>query len=356
MLNSIIQPRRINCGEIIRKMSDQVLFVDNSFQRRLVWTEKQKIRLIETILIGYPMPEIYLWEQMPDTTQNIQRQSIVDGQQRLSAIYSFYAGEFVLKKSALDAANRDGDFSGCYWCDLSADLKQHFLQYEINARAIPSSTSDTEIRGLFSRLNETDKSLNPQELRHAQLHGHFLQAAEDMANLDFWKAVPLFSQSAVRRMKDVEFSSSLLTFLRKGIVSDTPSSLNSMYDQYSDSYRHKNKDFEMAEEILKKMKVFYNRGNIIPEFIVRETHFYTIFVLVYSRISQRKSPITTAELDQFFDHYKKFDPEKEHDSKTKAGKIADALRRYRLGSSYRISSKSSREQRVFALQDFLALL
>ena len=73
-LNAIIQSERPSVTNIVTKMRSSEYFVDNSFQRRLVWTEKQKIRLIETILTNYPMPEIYLWQQPADP--EIGRQNI----------------------------------------------------------------------------------------------------------------------------------------------------------------------------------------------------------------------------------------------------------------------------------------
>ncbi len=355
MLNDIIQPRRININELMRRMADNSLYVDNSFQRKLVWTEKQKIRLIETVLIGYPMPEIYLWDQKPNPKTGIQRQSIVDGQQRLSAMRAYQAGEFYIKKNAVDAANKDRDFAGKGWLELSLPDQHRFLEYEINARSIPSSTSETEIRHLFTRLNETDKSLNPQELRHARLQGTFLQASEEIANLDFWSKVPVFTQNHIRRMKDVEFASALLTFLRNGIVSDTAESLNSMYNRFSDSYSFRSKDFETSREILSKLSDIYMRSSNAKEFISRETHLYTLFVLAFLRQRETGINLKLDEVESFFTAYKNFDPDKEHSEGSDGAKKAELLRRYRQGSSSRIGSKSSREQRIFAMQDYLRL-
>lgn len=355
MLNDLIQPRRINVNELSRRMREETLFVDNSFQRKLVWTVKQKIRLIETILIGYPMPEIYLWDQRPNPATGIQRQSIVDGQQRLSAIMAFQAGEFLIKKTAIDPANKEKEFSGKGWASLAVNLQQKFLEYEINARSIPSSTSETEIRHLFTRLNETDKSLNPQELRHARLQGAFLEASEEIADLSFWKVVPVFNSASIRRMKDVEFSSSLITFLRNGIVSDSPSSLNDMYNRYSDAYAARKKDYEAISLILRHIENVYDAADLAKEYISRETHLYTLFVLFYINLAEKRPFVNAASIENFYRAYKSFDPDIEYEGGTPEAKRADLLRRYRQGSSYRIGSKSSRELRVFALQDFLKL-
>jgi len=115
MLNNIIHTERPSVTAIVAKMRTKEYFVDDSFQRRLVWTEKQKIRLIETILINYPMPEIYLWQQPSDPTTGNQSFSVVDGQQRLTAITAFVSNEFALKAVALDPDHRGEDYAGKYW-------------------------------------------------------------------------------------------------------------------------------------------------------------------------------------------------------------------------------------------------
>ena len=72
---------------IVDQYREELLYVDDSFQRRYVWHEKHKIKLIETILLGYAIPEIYVWDVTTDPDTGDTKRSIVDGQQRYRFIY-----------------------------------------------------------------------------------------------------------------------------------------------------------------------------------------------------------------------------------------------------------------------------
>ena len=65
------------------------LIIDSSYQRRSVWTVQDNIRLIETILIGYIVPEVFLWPASVDPETGDTVTHIVDGQQRINAIIDF---------------------------------------------------------------------------------------------------------------------------------------------------------------------------------------------------------------------------------------------------------------------------
>ena len=85
-----------------------VITVDNSYQRKYIWQSKDQIALIETILLGYPIPEIYLWANDTDPNSGDTKYSIVDGQQRLTTIQKYLNDDFKLHKSAID--NDDADY------------------------------------------------------------------------------------------------------------------------------------------------------------------------------------------------------------------------------------------------------
>src|ERR1700683_3472776 len=95
------------------------IYVDNSFQRRSVWVERNKARLIETILTGFPMPEIYLWLGKADPKTGLTKYSIVDGQQRLTAIRDFIANGFSLRSLYLDRKNRSASYADKSFKELS---------------------------------------------------------------------------------------------------------------------------------------------------------------------------------------------------------------------------------------------
>jgi hypothetical protein len=124
-----------------------------------VWSRSQKQLLIDTILRGYDIPKLY-WSQADERGQ---RYEVVDGQQRLRAIWEFMSGEFALPK---DAEAVDGEqVAGFKYADLSLDMRLTFDQYQLSVVVIESADED-EIRELFLRL-QNGTSLKAQERRNA---------------------------------------------------------------------------------------------------------------------------------------------------------------------------------------------
>ena len=129
------------------------------FQRPAVWTTAQKQLLIDTILRDYDIPKLY-WRKVgskPDTYD------VVDGQQRLRAIWEFFDGKFSLPK---DAEPVDGyAVAGCAHATLPDDLRIRFDVYALDV-VILEDTDEDEVREMFLRL-QNGTSLKAQEKRNA---------------------------------------------------------------------------------------------------------------------------------------------------------------------------------------------
>ncbi len=274
---------KFSISQIKSMFDSDMIFIDNSFQRRYVWEEKHKIALIETILLGYDIPAIYLWQQEPDPTTGSIRYSVVDGQQRIGAIISFLKNEFPLTKKYL-ISTTDSEWNNKYFNDLSDDLKRNIWAYALNVNDINKDVTIEEIKTMFLRLNITNKALNYQELRNAQFNGKFIKLAIELSELDFWRNNLVFSNNDIRRMKDVEFISHLLIFLRKGMkVAVSQSLINKMYDLYNDEYTEYNNDKTTVINILNQIQIIINKlGQDNKSKINKITHIYTLFVAMYA--------------------------------------------------------------------------
>jgi uncharacterized protein with ParB-like and HNH nuclease domain len=344
--NNEIQPSRPNITEILTKMRASEYFVDRSFQRRLVWTDKQKVRLIETVLMEYPMPEIYLWEQVPDAETGQQKFSIVDGQQRLSTLREFTSNEWPLKATSLDPEHQNAAYADKFWKDLSNEQRAAFFQYNINARRVPSAVSEAEIRKIFARLNETDRSLNPQEMRNATLNGAFLTASLDVADSKEMKGLDIFTRDNIRRMADVEFASQLLGYERKGIVNDTPTSMNDLYDEFSSEYQSSPEDTAKVKSSLKAISEIFHDSKI-REFFETQNYVYTLHTLL-----DTKPDIEPASWRQplaaFVTAYKAAPADDDP-----SVQIDENVSEFRKGASSRTRSKSSRTKRLFGLKNWI---
>lgn len=338
--NETIQSSRLSVAKLVEGFRDGSYYVDDSFQRRLVWGEKQKVRLIETVLMGYPIPEIYIHQQPTDPKTGKQRFSIVDGQQRISSLSQFVSNEWMLKSTYLDIANRSSDYADDEWTNLSTSQKSIVYDYMLNVRIIPPSIQTEEIRKIFKRLNETDRSLNPQEIRHAEFTGKFLKLAEKIADLAFWENWEVFSDRSIRRMADVEFATSLLSYVKNGVVTDTAANINHLYDLYNDSYPGIRSDEKKIKDTLDMIEYLFENSEEIAEFFNKTVHLYTLFVILDQSgfVPNKRGMIN---------RLKEFIAANEAERKIKT--ILD----YRRGSEQRTRSKTSREQRHEALLSFL---
>ncbi|MBF4162502.1 DUF262 domain-containing protein [Nocardioides acrostichi] len=174
-----------------------------AFQRNMVWNDDQRSYLVDTILRGLPVPEVYIQNNTsPDGDDQI---VVVDGQQRISACVDFVLDGFTLSTDEeIDAEWRGKKFSG-----LSDPLKARFRGFVFVARQLPD-LGDAVLRDIFRRLNRTVESLEPQELRHAAYTGPFIQLVERAAETDGLDELGVFTaRDALRRRHD-EFVSEVL--------------------------------------------------------------------------------------------------------------------------------------------------
>jgi hypothetical protein len=129
------------------------------FQRPAVWTVSQKQLLIDTILRGYDIPKMY-WRRIstgPD------RYEVVDGQQRLRAIWGFVDGDFKLPSNAEPIAEHG--LAGISYLELSDELRMQFDTYSVDVVVLDDTDGD-EVREMFLRL-QNGTSLKAQEKRNA---------------------------------------------------------------------------------------------------------------------------------------------------------------------------------------------
>lgn len=339
-VNSHITQSQFSALHIIEHFSDKRYFVDDSFQRRLVWGDKQKVKLIETILMGYPIPEIYLHAQPIDPGDLKQRHSVVDGQQRMSCLEQFTNDEWPLEIRYLEKANRAEEYGDKKYSELPSKIKSKILQYIFHTRIIDSDVAIADVKKVFKRINETDRSLNLQEIRHAEFDGKFIGLAEELANKSFWQDYSVFTLNGIRRMADVEFTTSLLIYLRLGITTDTSAIVNRMYDTFNDSYPERAADKKIISERLMKISKIFEKSEETRRLFSLPVHLYTLFTSMDVVGHARSITWYSQHLSDFAREY----------AGGKSNKLFDS---YRKGAEQRTRSKGSRDLRGDALNKFL---
>ena len=344
----------IKINDIYTKFNDEEWIVDRTYQRRKVWGIKDNIRLIETILLELVIPEIFIWDCDTDPLTGKTITHIVDGQQRIYAIFEFIQEKYKLQSKHLisdEIKNLYGDFT---FSQLPDDIKKRIWTYEISVVNLNSSFSLDEIKNMFYRLNLTDYSLNEQEKRNS-MDSAFGKAAESLADLEFWTKHKIFSPRDIRRMGDVEYCSSILLLCREGIVDQTKQeTLDQIYTDFVDEYIDKAKDLEKVCVAM----------NVIDDLIVTETEsfsskkvqMFTLFALAFDFIDNKIS--ITEEVKQYFIQFvKTYNAFKnEYDfplSTDEERKAFEMIKKYKLASSEGVNKISNRMIRYEVLKKIL---
>lgn len=135
--------------DLYSAMRNQSLTLSPYFQRNLVWRDAHKRDFIETILQGYPFPQIFLARGPIDLDTMSASQAVVDGQQRLNTIREFING-------SIDAYGKN-------FVDLSPKEKEDFLKYEVAVIDFDLDANDPRLKDIFHRLNRTFYSLSAIE-------------------------------------------------------------------------------------------------------------------------------------------------------------------------------------------------
>jgi hypothetical protein len=179
---------------LVTAIRDETLTPRPEFQRRLVWSNRHKAHFLDTVLKGYPFPEIYIaaGDVDPDTGEGTEM--LVDGQQRVTTLYQYFTGSPDLRLPEDIPAYQD----------LADAEKREFLEYEVVIRDL-GSRSIADIKEIFERINSTKYALNAMEVHNARYGGAFKQFGEEWATHDFFEKHRVFHTNEVRRMQDVRF-------------------------------------------------------------------------------------------------------------------------------------------------------
>ena len=137
-----------------------LVVLDSEFQRESVWKLQQKRELIESILMGLPLPIFYFNED------KMGRLIVIDGRQRLNAVFSFLNNEF-----ALDKLKILKEFNKKKFEDLDPVYQSKIEDYQIMAHVIQPMTPDRVKFDIFDRVNRAGTQLNKQEIRNALYQG-----------------------------------------------------------------------------------------------------------------------------------------------------------------------------------------
>ncbi len=258
---------------------NEQLDLNPPYQRRSVWSPKDRRFFLDTIFRGYPSPSIFLHKQVVGGKTTY---FVVDGKQRLETIL-----KFANNKISIDKDYGDDRLAGKKWKAIKKDeiLARSFWDYVIPVEQTNIVDSKL-VNEVFDRLNRNSRRLVDQELRHAKFEGWFINFVETESESPDWEQLGVVTAARAKRMKDVQFLSELLIVLLKGQVSgfdqdeiteycakyEDLSDLDIPFDEYEIRTR-----FDKAKKYLLQVEVI---NHSITKYANDFTNFYSLWAVI----------------------------------------------------------------------------
>lgn len=222
------------------------------YQRDFVWSEKRQSRLIESIVLGLPVPPIFLAENQNG------RQEIVDGSQRIRTLYAFINGD--LKLVGLKKVTT---LNGIKFDDLDISRRRKFNNTTLSCFVLSPNATDEVKNDLFERINKGSDNLRNMETRKGIYRGAFTKFIyNDCAkNTEFKNSITL-SASVKKRQEHEEL------ILRFFAFSDAYPNFNSFSRSLSnglDSYMAEKKKNFSDDEKEKKLSSFIKMNKFVMD-------------------------------------------------------------------------------------------
>lgn len=280
----------VNLGSVIEDIEDNDIELQPDFQRSdEAWDIVRKSRLIESILLGLPLPAFYFSED-PLTNKRV----VIDGLQRLTAIKDFVLNtENPLKLKGLQFLHK---LEGKVYEELGRGDKKRIKSLKITINTLRKTTPSNVKFVIFQRVNSAGVPLTSQEMRHALYQGKATKFLKELANLQSFKDATDNTISS-SRMLDRDFVNRFLAFYiafdeYKGdldsFMSEALNKLNNMSDDELN---------EIQNIFDKSMKCCYSifGADCFRKRLKREDGRYKISKAIFDTLSVNVAKLTTEE-------------------------------------------------------------
>ena len=221
------------------------------FQRDYVWNQAEASRLVESLLLGLPVPGVFLAKE-----NDSNKLSVIDGQQRLKSLFFFYEGFFNPKegdtrKKVFRLKNVQEKFEGKTYEELEEEDRVKLDDSIIHSTIIKQETptdDNTSIYHVFERLNTGGRKLTPQEIRTAIYIGKLNELISELNDYPAWRE--LFGKKN-NRLKDQELI--LRFFAMYDLLDNYSKPLKEFLNKFNGRYRNP------TEENLERLSSIFKR-------------------------------------------------------------------------------------------------
>lgn len=287
---------------LVKRMRRGDIFIP-PFQRDYVWNLSDASRLIESLLLGLPVPGIFLAKDI-DTNKSL----VIDGQQRLKSLQFFYDGYFNPKpeqkaRRVFKLLNVQPQFEGKTYDELDEKDKVRLNDSIIHATVIKQESpdgDDTSVYHVFERLNTGGHKLMPQEIRTAIFHGNLVEMMRELNATKDWRNI--FGKES-NRLKDQELILRFLAMFYNGSTYTKP--MNEFLNKFSKINRNQTPEFnQQCAEIFRQTIELVHRAigasAFRPERALNAAVFDSVMVGLAKRL-QRDENISLEALKEAYE-------------------------------------------------------
>lgn len=212
--------------DLVNRYEDGALNLNPEFQRLSVWGESDRKKLIESVVLGYPLPAIFVHKQNEDGRLVY---SVIDGKQRIESIFRFM-GLILGQRFSVKLQFPGDERSDIYdWKKVVRKRRQHIIDgYKLQVIEVDGDLAD--IAAIFVRINSTGKPLTSAEKRHARYYkgSIFLTEASRLARRleQELKQHKILTEAQISRMLDIELMCELMLSVNQGAVINKKAALD----------------------------------------------------------------------------------------------------------------------------------
>ncbi|MEY9299774.1 uncharacterized protein with ParB-like and HNH nuclease domain [Bradyrhizobium elkanii] len=268
---------------VVKRLETHAFFVP-PFQRQFVWSQRHASRFIESLLMGLPVPGIFLYKEAKTG-----RHLVVDGQQRLRTLQYFHSGLFLDRAFKLVGV-RD-EWEGLAYKDLPSALQLKLDDSIVHATIFQQDEPKDQLKSVyfvFERINSGGMRLSPQEIRNCISDGVAIGLARELNDNADWRDI--FGERKNRRLKDQEL------VLRALAMFDGRKEYQSPMREFLNEFADKDIGKKDAERLKKYFKdamalVNANYGNkaFRPSRALNAAVFEAVMVGLAERLDAQKS-------------------------------------------------------------------
>ncbi|PXW50056.1 uncharacterized protein DUF262 [Grimontella sp. AG753] len=267
-------------SDLYKQIRDGSLILKPPFQRNFVWTMKHQEEFIDTILKGFPFPEVYVCDGEIDTVTFNSTTLVIDGQQRLTTIKRYIEGEGTHEFKNTPKYN-----------DLTTEEKESFLGYKVVVRNI-GNVEENIIREVFRRINLTKFSLDAIEIQNAIYDGEFIQTAKNILDSIDIKDYGVLKTSELDRMADLHYILLIMATIENGGYFSQDAELEGIIEKFNEEYP--GKDY-MTQVLISSFELV-DKCNLPQDSVwFRKSNFFSLLVELSIFLMQRNEKSCTTD-------------------------------------------------------------